>query len=250
VLNGVNQGGAAMLNFRSDASNALFRIRNSILNFAGIATLKYQKDILYDQMLTSNLANSGVCLTLYPVSDASNPSLLYLIARIVGEHDINRVLELGAGQSSLLFSEFTRIKSDLEIMTLEDNKDWYNYLRDKVRHDIVYAPLESVKVNSINVSGYAISNVLDRQFDMMLVDGPRGVKRYSRLGCLPLIKNNLSKEFIIIFGDAERIGERDTIKEVIRYFNKENIEVFGAEISGTSCQYILCTKMYRSVCFY
>ena len=50
-------------------------------------------------------------ITFYPVGGAANYSFLYLIDRIMEENDIRRVIEFGAGQTTLLFSLWRKKKS-------------------------------------------------------------------------------------------------------------------------------------------
>ena len=57
---------------------------------------------------------------------------------------------------------------------------------------------------------------LDGTFDVVLVDSPHGRPRRSRWAALELLDRRLADEFLVIFDDAQRQGEMETVTEFIR----------------------------------
>lgn len=227
----------------------MLAIRNFFLAYSGVATLKAQKDILYHQILRDSLISKDIKKPFYPVSDGANPSLLYLIARIMEEQEVSSVLELGGGQTTILLNELARI-SELKVATLEHDKNWYEYLAEKTDQDIYHAPLVEREVLGVKSQVYGGDFPGSNKFDMLIVDGPIGVRKCSRLGAMEFVGKNLNDEFIILFDDAERKGEKETIELVSRELERKGIVFESGSISGVKEQAILCTGKFRGALYY
>jgi len=82
-------------------------------------------------------------------------------------------------------------------------------------------------------------------FDLAVVDGPLGRRRRSRWASLDLLETALGSDFVVIFDDAERPGEQDTIKEFAKRF-----DVGCHHVISSKCQLVLYTKKFDFVRFY
>lgn len=223
------------------AARALTGI-SSRLSYLGVGS---GRELLYAHMFTEGLrANKIDCAPLYPVRGAANWSLLYLLLRLTTETSLTRVLELGAGQSTLLLDAVSRMKP-LSITTLETDPDWAARIGSKVSHPVVTCKLTTRKIHGHHSE--AIDGYPDGAYDLVLVDGPMGGKpRRSRWASLEVLERQLGDEFVVVFDDAERRGEQDTIKEFLRQRPKARKRLtFGAK-----CQCVVYTPIYGEVSFF
>ena len=191
------------------------------------------------------MRNNGMDLpNLYPVGYAANPSFLYGIYRIVSETGCQNVLELGAGQSTLLLDALAR-KLDISVFTLENNEDWATWIGDKIEHEILVSPLEKRTIRNMEVLFYSYAPPDNDKYDIIIVDGPVGTRRYSRWGALEYIENFLNDEFVICFDDAERRGEQDTVLECISMLKHRNVD--HKYVNGKKDQIYIFTEKYRNL---
>jgi len=96
---------------------------------------------LYYQELFNNGVRRLDIPPLFPTKAAANHSLLYLILRVCTEAGINRALDVGAGQSSLLFSSLP-----VETITIETDRDWAARIQERVEHPVLNAELRTKNV--------------------------------------------------------------------------------------------------------
>lgn len=159
------------------------------------------------------------------------------------------ILELGSGQSTKLISHYQQQHPDAYAITLEQDEDWWNRMLPHVTHDYRHSPLVDVTWSkaepdrSVATSWYDVDdNLLERRFDYVVVDGPdHGLVPYSRSGLLKFIPQLLSPSFTVIFDDAERPGEIDTIKEFVRLLERNGVAFTRFAIRGVKTQEVFCS---------
>jgi hypothetical protein len=167
-------------------------------------------ELFYQQVFDSAVARSGIAVPpLYPVGSAANASLLYAIFRLADEFPGLAWLELGAGQSTLLIGALNRAGRIASALTLEHDPDWASRIGARVGHEVRAVPLRRAEVQQNSTEIYDFSP--DNRVDIALVDGPVGTSRRSRWGALKALEESLADEFVVVFDDAERPGERETI---------------------------------------
>lgn len=177
-----------------------------------MSTAAWTREVFYQGMVESAAQSLSVSLPpLYPVGGAANWSLLYGLFRIATESKVRSVLELGAGQSTLLLDAVAADR-DLKITTLETDPLWAERIRNRVDTEVILCPLAEREIQGRKVLAYRDAPVLDVVYDCIVVDAPVGTKRYSRWASLEILERCLGEEFVVIFDDAERKGEQDTIK--------------------------------------
>ena len=96
----------------------------------------------------------------------------------------------------------------------------------------------------------AYSGVTPIEFDLALVDGPRGVDQYSRLGCIDTIRSNPREDFVIVFDDCNRPGEVQTIQVVEKALASKGIGFEKRELSGRTRQAVFAAGDFRHVLYY
>jgi predicted O-methyltransferase YrrM len=199
-------------------------------------------ELFYQQLFDTAVARSGLAVPpLYPVGSAANAGLLYVLFRLLEAFPGCGVLELGAGQSTLLLDALARAGRVGSLLTLEHDPAWAARLGTRVAHEVRHAPLRSATVEGVAADQY--DTALDRRFDVVLVDGPVGTPRRSRWGALELLQAHLADEFVVIFDDAERPGERDTIARFLDLRPAAG-HVF---VHATKSQALVFTEKYRAV---
>lgn len=202
------------------------------------------KEVLFQNIINHNISALGIKSTaLYPVSSAANYSLLYCILRTIDETDCRNILEIGVGQTSLLLDSMVKAVPDLRVSSVESDSAWAGRMRRRVGHDVRHCPLESRSIFGRRVQAFSgIAGLAGAEFDLAIVDGPVGTPRYSRWASLEVLLDGLADEFVVVFDDAERRGEQDTIEKFLELIDKP---VRVHPIFSTKCQLLVFTERYR-----
>jgi hypothetical protein len=184
---------------------------------------------------------------LYPIGGAANYTLLSLMFRICVQLPVHQVLELGAGQSSLLLDTLMEYrKGDMRVTTIEHDKAWAARIGARCSHPIKWCPLKEIQVGNRTVLGYESEGIDATGIDFLIVDGPVGTARFSRLGMMEIAKG-LGEEFVVLFDDAGRRGEQDTIRE---FMNSLHPDVRFSSRLGAKSQFLAFTKAFAEVAYF
>jgi predicted O-methyltransferase YrrM len=196
-------------------SNAAVRTSRPILKLFGTYMVQ---ELFYQNMFHHAAAASGLTLpALFPVQSAANYSLLYTILRAVTDLPVRSVLEIGAGQSTLVLDALAQRNPELAVTTVETDPSWAQRIGSRVSHAVQSIPLARKSLYGRETLAYTDLSVLgDRRYDLIVVDGPMGTKRHSRWAALEVLERCLGEQFLVIFDDAGRRGESDTICEFMR----------------------------------
>ena len=81
------------------------------------------RELIYQGLVHRDLDRLGITTRFYPLRSAASYSYLYLLLRLVQDHDQLRILELGAGQSSLLLDQLSQHFA-LQLTSLEHDEGW------------------------------------------------------------------------------------------------------------------------------
>jgi len=209
----------------------------------------YARELFYRNILFDAAQAASVKLpVLFPVGSAANYSLLALIFRACHELPVNRVLELGAGQSTLLLNAISGSRSPrLPITTVESDAIWAERIGKQVAHEVLLHRLETREFLGRPALCYAKPEALPTEVDLMIVDGPLGVRRFSRWSALEVASRCLAKEFLIIFDDAERRGEQDTIRVLLR---RQFPNADFRTIAAAKSQFLVFTERFSAAAFF
>ena len=168
-------------------------------------------EVIYRDLFLRELALIGGEDRFFPTGGAANHGLLYIILRIAKDLRPASVLDIGAGQSSLLWSLLQQRGYVGEVRTLEHDAAWGARIGAQVAHEVVVTPLRRETVDGRAIMTYDWSAArADRRYDVVVCDGPIGTSRHSRRGILTMLEA-LPDDFALILDDAERPGERDTV---------------------------------------
>jgi len=214
------------------------------------AAVMHSNELLYERMFSNALPRFEVENRFYPVKSAASYSLLYLILRIVTELPVKSVLELGAGQTSLLLDGLAT-RYDLDVMTAEHDERWINKMQQQVAHTIHHVPLTNKTLHGYSSEVYDFSLLsLPASIDFILVDGPIGRRSKSRWGCLDLIPSLLAEDFVLIFDDAERKGELETIAEVLKILDAQGRTYSVGVTESIHSQVLIAGGRYVEAAYY
>ncbi|HUT82342.1 MAG TPA: hypothetical protein VMZ29_14165 [Candidatus Bathyarchaeia archaeon] len=185
----------------------------------------------------------------FPDGFAGNPSFLYLIFKILFQEKPQKILELGSGQSTLFTTRYIKENEDAELLILEDYKEWHDrfktqiFMNERVRY--IHSPLQEIKIKNRRLEWYSadfLSNQ-DVKYNLIIIDGPRGTYRYSRVGIVNHLPKIIDPEnFMLVFDDSFRKGETDTIKLVKKILRKNSIPFIKFCVYGGKRQTVIASK--------
>ncbi|MGK7297377.1 MAG: hypothetical protein ACNS61_16400 [Candidatus Wenzhouxiangella sp. M2_3B_020] len=208
------------------------------------------REVLYQGIVHRELARLEIDRPFHPVRSAATYSYLYLLLRICTELPVRRMLELGAGQSTLLLDDLAA-GGNLEVTTLEHDSDWAAHVGARCNQArIVHSPLARRRIRGRQAEGYEAADAAQGPFDVLLVDGPRGQRRHSRRGALEFIDSAMGQEFVIVFDDAERRGELDTIAEALKLLDARGTDYSTTLIRSVNSQFVIATRGMRAAAYF
>jgi hypothetical protein len=207
-------------------------------------------EVIYRDLFRRELDKLGEEDWFYPVGGAANYSLLYLIVRIATGFRPRSVLDIGAGESTLLWAMLQRHGLIEEILTLENNADWAARIGARVDHEILVAPLKKAEVNGRPAMTYDWDLIRQRSaFEVMVCDGPNGTARHSRCGILNMLTDTLPEDFLLMLDDAERPGEQDTIRQIHKRLDQLGLPYQVGVVRAAKTQAIFAGGRYLPATF-
>lgn len=182
---------------------------------------------------------------------AGNYTFFYVLYRVIKESQPKSVLELGLGESTKFITALIDTYKIKRHDVIEHDQEWINIYKSKQFNTSVtkFFHKNLIKTNINDTQHFSYSN-LDGvnliDYDLYVIDGPYGSKYYSRKEIIDLIKlRDNSKDFIIIIDDSNRIGEKQTIKNLENYFDKESIDFKSTHYHGLKSVYLCCSPNYK-----
>lgn len=231
-----------------------FRVLNSLMWAAN--STRPTMEIVYRELFLRDLSRLGLEDRYYPVGSAANHSLLYLITRCFTELPVSHVVEMGAGQSSILISQLNdRLKKNAVITTVEHDPQWAARIQGQVKHRVETAALVPKTVDGHRISHYG-GEYFDSSalYDFVLVDGPpaHGSKEMAlnRIGAVELLEKNLAESFVIIVDDAERRGEDMLVDLIRRKLRKDGREFKDTAIMAAKQQHVFAAGLCSGAVFF
>ena len=240
IIRPINAGGKWGLRFYKWFGAPLL----SILRVVRHPMDRYGQEILYERLFSNALNRLHLENRYYPTGGAANFSLMYLLLRSVTELPVRRVVELGCGQSTLLLDAVRQLRH-FEIVTLEHEWEWAQRIQMQVKHDITRVDLVDKVVQNRKTRVYDTDAGLDASPpDLLLVDGPQGGSRRSRWAALQWIERGLGDDFLVLFDDAERRGEIDTIEETLSLLRSQERTFRTRFYYGMTWQFVIAAGKF------
>ncbi|MDX8338071.1 hypothetical protein SLH46_02680 [Draconibacterium sp. IB214405] len=179
---------------------------------------------------------------------------LYILVRTLNEIKPESILEFGLGESSKITSQYVNGTSNPSALRIvEHDENWIsffckNYSQLKVTDKIMQFRLGESVVDKEKSTIYKglLKGISDRKYDFVIIDGPFGSDSFSRPQILDIIKADLlMKNFVILFDDAEREGEQQTIKSIKLLLEQKGIDFAYGKYTGMKDTDIICSKDYQ-----
>lgn len=215
------------------------------------------KEVLYQRVFQRDLERLGIEDDFYPFDNAANYALLYLLLRTTTALPVVNVVEFGSGQTSILLDRIADTLRnspdgrDMHVRSYEHDEPWADRIGSMVSHPVVLAPLVSTQVAGRTCEFYDTEGNSDEGgFDLLLVDGPIGTLHHSRWGSLGYIEENVEGDFVIIFDDAARFGEAQTINECRRILERQAIPFYEARYRSNKEQHVFSSAGYAAAKFF
>lgn len=159
---------------------------------------------------------------------------LHIIINDIVVNSRKRILEFGAGMSTLLIGRLIKLnKLEAKLYSVENDEGWYSLMLENIKKEkleeyieLIYAPLKDMELNRIKLDvGHKLKwfdlKVLDDRlkeelFDMVITDGPMAYRKdieRSRFPALPYMKDKLNTSFSFYLHDTDREGEISIIRD-------------------------------------
>ncbi len=157
-----------------------------------------------------------------------------LLVATVLERQPRLIVECGSGLSTLLCAYALRKIGRGRIVSLDHDRQFAEQTRVLLAaHDltewaeVVYAPLVPAEIGGAIWQWYDIASLKDVDgIDVLIVDGPPGnVQAQSRYPAVPLLRDRLALDAIIVLDDADRKDERAIVQRWLQ-------DVAGFQVVG------------------
>jgi hypothetical protein len=207
-------------------------------------------EMVYRDLLVRELRRLEIEDRFFPVGAAANHSLLYLTLRCYVELPVRRVLDVGAGQTTLLLHALQERLGKAEIITLEHDAGWAERIAGQVGHRILRRDLVRQAVDTHMTLMHDTADV-GGNFDLIIMDGPPGVRRYSRLGLLHLMQTAMDRrDFIAILDDFDRAGEWQTAQLCEQWLRRDGIAFQRRETRAAKHQWLCAGGALRAAAYF
>ena len=204
-------------------------------------------EIIYQGVFAQQCANAGIRNDFYPVGAAACHTLMYLLFRVLKENKVDTVIELGSGQSTLLIDRIKAVGT--QHTCYEEDPSWHTLMQERLNDcDYRRSDLADKNDDGVRHRGYAMLAPAD--FNVLLVDGPRGVDRYSRFDCVPLALANAELDYLIIVDDADRPGEMQTIRHLFDALRRRGDDVRLSYGRGRTAQALISAGRFKHCAHY
>lgn len=213
-------------------------------------------DLLHDTIINSTwLKDKSFSLHGW----AANYSFIYMLYRILDNVKPQHILEMGMGQTSRLTSQYVAYGNTNALADIiENDAGWIATYQPQLaqsnRTNVHQCDLDFFTYDNTECLKYKnLSEVVGTtKYDLIIVDGPFGGngQRFPRSNVLDLIENNnLADDFIIIFDDAERLGEQNIIKNTLQLLKNNNIKYANFQRNGIKTQSFITSKTESHIQF-
>lgn len=206
-----------------------------------------QRELAYQNLFDIQCRNRGITNDFYAVGAAASYGLMYLLFRVLNEHEIRSVVEFGSGQTTLLIDRIKR--TGTHHVCYEHSPEWHAQFAPRlISCDYRLRALKEATIEARHVQWY--SDVEARNFDLLLIDGPPGTDRFSRFGCVELIRSHISDDFLIIMDDGQRRGERDTVAHIVGLMQGAGRKFRMNQLQGRTTQTVIAGGRFVAATYY
>ncbi len=183
------------------------------------------------------------------------PGLYVLFRSLDAVRPLN-ILELGMGETTKMISQYATAYGCNHIV-VEHSKEWISFYTSNVDigdckilnlelEKTIYDKSETIRYG--NFKERVIQNIGDNKIDYIVIDGPFGGEKYSRVDVLDLIGDELADSFVIIVDDTHRTGERNTVDLIQKKLSDCGREYCVGTYRGKKYTTIIASTEYGFLC--
>lgn len=183
---------------------------------------------------------------------AGNYAFFYVLHRVLSDYQPKRIIEFGLGESSKFISNYLANKLlSSEHTIVEHDELWKSKFEKSFqlnnRTSLNILPLVQKNINGFMVNSYEdLDKKINSKFDLYVVDGPFGSERFSRYDIISLLKSlEEGDDFVIIFDDCDRLGEKDTLNDVYELLKEKNVPYLTGEYKSNKTVTLITTPAYK-----
>lgn len=172
---------------------------------------------------------------------AGGASFMYILYRILEATRPSYILEMGLGESTKFISHFLATNEySCKHVVVEHNEEWVQFYSEHVQlsaqTEIEVVSVENRTNRPDGIEGLAYQHIKEEhwtQADLIVIDGPFGRGTYARSNVLDFVDYLSPKRpFILVFDDAQRPGEQNTIQELLQRLDAAGIESHVGKFGG------------------
>lgn len=182
---------------------------------------------------------------------------LYTVYRILNTVKPQKILELGLGQSTKLFSQYAKANKEVKHIVVEHDQEWIDFYKKEnelaENTEILKLEREYRKYkNDDKVLAFKDfkENLQGQKFDFISIDAPLGAnaKIYARVDVLEILPECLEEDFVMVIDDYNRKGEKNTVNEIERILKEHNISYCKGIYYGEKECMVISSKKLKFVC--
>lgn len=211
-----------------------------------------------DELIKAFIYNNSIIDTpwlkfkgISPGGWAVDYSMLYTMYRVLDDMKPKSILEFGLGQSSKMIHQYATFYSDSEAITCEHDPQWIDFFMHNKSENIDFK-IQRVELEEIIYKSERTCSIKDvdsifanRKFDFVIVDAPLGSPHFSRPQIIKIAQNYLKDEFCIIIDDYNRLGEKETVQELVELFERMHVPFLKKVYKGSKEHCLICSAHLR-----
>lgn len=185
---------------------------------------------------------------------AGSYAFFYVLNRILEDYKPNNIIELGLGESTKFISVFLKkYNIDANHIVIEHDEKWITHFKQNFvlssRSEIINLKLITRTIKQHQSLGYDFSEeLLSRKNDLYIIDGPYGSKHFSRYDiCFLFEKISENDDFIILFDDFHRQGEKDTVSDIETILKGKKITYYMNVYKGVKDVCVIVSEKYKYI---
>lgn len=171
----------------------------------------------------------------------ASPDFILRLINLIVTKKPKKILDIGSGVTGLIAAYCVKKIGMGEVTSLEHDKKFYEITKTNIKaHELstyinlIYAPIKNHKIHSKDWLWYDSKFAINNKYDFIIVDGPPGsLQKHSRYPALPLLKENLSNNAVILLDDAARTDEQEIAKKWEQGIPSLKKEFYSEDEKGT-----------------